>query len=483
MRKHILPLFVLLSGCMGTADSAANDPQVYAAYTMLAPTQKGGVQVYARAIVDGAHISDQQCPQLLPSSGEVIKTQARRLNPDPDNFPVTVCEAVINPDTRYRLSYGGIELAPVTLAPEHIQVFGDSGCKSSVCEGASAAQPFAQLADLGAKQTKQLILHMGDFNYRGTSGSISKDIYAYDAGDGGYGGPSCGLTETYYSQNASGSPKPDTWQSWQADLFAPAKSLLASAPWVFARGNHELCSRAGPGWFYFLGPGSDLPGGIAQQSCPYQGEFSQPPSEASGHIVMIDPYLLELDSLALWVMDSANACDSRAPQTLTRHYRDQYSRLQQVASQVKTPLWMMTHRPLWGQSGPVGTPSITDMLQTALKTTQSQQLPPEVSLSLSGHMHIYQSLAFGKDSGRPPQLVVGNSGVSLRSTGANSGFSAQIDGKRAQGNTQGEFGYISIKLEKDQQWQGQFYNTQGKVFLECGSKQAEQGKALCQIAR
>lgn len=198
---------------------------------------------------------------------------------------------------------------------------------------------------------------------------------------------------------------------------------------------------------------------------------------------MLDPYLLELESLALWVMDSANACDSRSPQTLTRQYRDQYAQLQRLASRVKTPLWMMTHRPLWGQSGPVGTPSITDMLQTALKTTLSQQLPSEVSLSLSGHMHIYQSLTFGKGSDRPPQLVVGNSGVSLSQTGANSGFSTQIDGKRAQGNTQGEFGYISIKLEKDHQWQGQFYNTQGQVFLDCGSKQAEQGKALCQIAR
>ena len=29
----------------------------------------------------------------------------------------------------------------------------------------------------------------------------------------------------------------------------PAAELLATAPWVVARGNHELCSRAGLGWF------------------------------------------------------------------------------------------------------------------------------------------------------------------------------------------------------------------------------------------
>lgn len=63
-----------------------------------------------------------------------------------------------------------------------------------------------------------------------------------------------GLPET-------GRSLPDSWEAWRADFFAPAAPLLSRAPWVPARGNHELCSRAGPGWFYFLDPHSDLLGG------------------------------------------------------------------------------------------------------------------------------------------------------------------------------------------------------------------------------
>ena len=42
--------------------------------------------------------------------------------------------------------------------------------------------------------------------------------------------------------------------AWEADFFAPAKALLAAAPWIVVRGNHESCNRAGQGWWRFLDP-------------------------------------------------------------------------------------------------------------------------------------------------------------------------------------------------------------------------------------
>src|SRR5580693_3599603 len=42
------------------------------------------------------------------------------------------------------------------------------------------------------------------------------------------------------------------WDSWNADFFEPAVPLLAAAPWIMVRGNHEDCSRAGEGWFRFM---------------------------------------------------------------------------------------------------------------------------------------------------------------------------------------------------------------------------------------
>jgi Calcineurin-like phosphoesterase len=50
------------------------------------------------------------------------------------------------------------------------------------------------------------------------------------------------------------SPYGDNWPAWQADFFKPAAALLASAPWIATRGNHEICERAGAGYFRFLDP-------------------------------------------------------------------------------------------------------------------------------------------------------------------------------------------------------------------------------------
>ena len=44
----------------------------------------------------------------------------------------------------------------------------------------------------------------------------------------------------------------DTMQGWFADFFWPARPLLAAAPWLQARGNHEICSRAGHGWHLLM---------------------------------------------------------------------------------------------------------------------------------------------------------------------------------------------------------------------------------------
>ena len=52
----------------------------------------------------------------------------------------------------------------------------------------------------------------------------------------------------------AGSPYGDNWAVWQKDFFNPAAPLLAAAPWVLVRGNHELCDRGGHGWFRLLDP-------------------------------------------------------------------------------------------------------------------------------------------------------------------------------------------------------------------------------------
>ncbi|MGC0119310.1 metallophosphoesterase [Pseudoalteromonas piscicida] len=478
MRIIIAIATLNLIACSSTFAVQQANTKVLGAYSMFAPSTTEAPNIYARVVVDGVLSDANQCPSLLFGK-KSMPMQLRAMRPNQTHFPVSVCEAKISPNTAYTVSDSQFSLAPVTFDPNKIAVFGDTGCKSSVCENNTAAEPFKTLAEQGAKQQPQLLLHMGDFNYRGTGGAISGDTYAYDAGDGGYGGTSCGLNDTYYSQNAINSPRPDTWSNWQADFFAATTNLSATAPWIFARGNHELCSRAGIGWFYFFGPGANLPDAVEQQQCPSQGDYNQPPQSASAHIIVQNSYTINLKPLSVWVMDSANACDASADNGLTKVYQQQYQRLNVRSELLKAkPMWIMSHRPIWGVEDPTTKDTLNVMLQTALKNTRQGKLPKHVTLSLAGHMHIYQSSTFAASTARPAQIVVGNSGVSLSDTNAFSEFDYALDSQNAIVNEQGKFGFLSIKLGRDGAWQGEFLDESGAAFLTCSSETTDK-QAVC----
>ena len=247
---------IMLAGCSGETPEQVQSPRQSTvksqpavdtyAYTMLAPSKKGGQLIYARIVIDQENTN---CPALTGEDSTRIATQRRPMYPTPVttelDFPVTVCEAAIEPDTSYSNTALNIQLDAVTLRPETIQVYGDSGCEpNKPCTGNEPSPQFQSLTSIGAGKDVDLILHMGDYNYRGTSGHLGEikspsgameKVWAYDAGDGVTGDPQCGLTSTYYSQNAASSPRPDNWENWQSDFFASAESLLGKAPWVFAR--------------------------------------------------------------------------------------------------------------------------------------------------------------------------------------------------------------------------------------------------------
>jgi len=204
----------------------------------------------------------------------------------------------------------------VVEAPTRIAVFGDSGCEPKDQEGCGLDDPqwpFPALARAAAMSRPDLVLHVGDYNYRGTPSGFTTTVdgkqverWYYDAGDGAEPSEKCGLPGPYLSQNSTGNPDADRWEAWWSDFFQPAGDLLTAAPWVFVRGNHELCSHAGPGWFYFLDASSDLPeGGGRQLACPSQdGE-----GPALPHLQLVEPQVLHLGDLDLVSIDSANACD------------------------------------------------------------------------------------------------------------------------------------------------------------------------------
>ncbi len=455
MKKLFAALAFLIAG------SVHADP--YAAYVLLAESPTGSTVAYARVIVDAG----KPCPALVGGK-EKIATKPRR---NPHGFKVQVCEARY-PFGRSLTVEGGPQLPKVTGTPARIAVLGDSGCKPKDQAGCGLDDPqwpLPTLAKAAAASHPDLVLHVGDYNYRGTPSGFKVTVdgqeaqrWYYDAGDGSEPSEPCGLPGPYYSQNSTGNKDADSWDAWWLDFFQPAGPLLTAAPWVFARGNHELCSHAGPGWFYFLDASSDLPGGGHQLACPSQdGE-----GPALPHLQLVEPQVLHLGDLDLLVLDSANACDQLPG--LVDVYRRQ---LTQAAKRLKgKTVWLQSHRPIWGvaddaeplygcdgkpQTGPaMPYAEMNQTLQCALQGETGDTLIHRLDQILVGHMHRFEALSFAAPSHRPPTLVVGNSGVAEDPEPPTGAFAQTVDGAPALGFSLAQFGYLELTRGSHGQWQG-----------------------------
>ncbi|MCP4699036.1 MAG: hypothetical protein GY862_19615 [Gammaproteobacteria bacterium] len=222
---------VLLSAitAMAASSAMAKDASQMYAYSLLAQSKQGGTMAYARVITN----QKASCKKLTltASDGQSIQLAPRK---NPHHFPVAVCEAVIPFEQALTVSGTHITLGAVKMNPEHIVVYGDSGCKAKQCSD-QMATPFINLARAGArmKPAPDLIVHMGDYNYRGTGSTIyagNTSVKTYDAGDDHPDDPNCSLSNYYYSRNGKYSIQADNWKDWQLDFFEPARSLLPAGP-------------------------------------------------------------------------------------------------------------------------------------------------------------------------------------------------------------------------------------------------------------
>lgn len=513
-RRAPLCLFaVLLLGC--TPPATGNPPPAAAVHGhfVLLGQARGETVAYARVVLDPGY----SCPSV--TGGSTVLAMTTRDN-DP-GFPVIVCEARIGFDEtlKIELQDATLDLPPVRRDPRRIVVFGDTGCKLAKegedggCPAGSPAEPFASLARSAAQPPPDLILHMGDYNYRGTPGPIyfterqqdgtltQVEQWPYDAGDGSTADAACEQRPgtRFWSQNAANANFPDTWEAWRDDFLSPAGELLSAAPWVFTRGNHELCSRAGPGWFYLLDPSSNLaPGGGAQERCPEV----RPAADPVDQVVLSEPYAVDLGSLTLVVLDSANACDSFTQATFTGRYEEQLKSIARLVAEKETA-WLLSHRPLWGVTGFEADKStgcsdenrygcINQTLQKALDEALAGALPENVRLLLAGHMHRFQSLSF-PDASRPPVVVVGTGGVALDPSPPVGALSVAVDGEVARGVATGAvvevdaeekeaFGFLDIQFNADGTWSGTLHDPAEELTLaRCGSEQAAAGQ-VCELS-
>jgi hypothetical protein len=411
MRYGLLALALGLAPC----SAAAQSPTLETAYVVL-----GAQGAVARAILANA----TQCPAITIDGAQ--QTMAVRALPDA-TCPVLVCERSIPSGA----TSASIENSPLPLpktALKSIVAFGDTGCRLKASKrkakdrdgddpgkfqacNVPALWPFAQLAASVAAAKPDLIIHVGDYVYRESA-----------------------CPPPPRGQGCARSPYGDDWPTWKADFFAPAAPALRAAPWIVVRGNHEICKRAGPGYFRLLDPA--------------------PATAAPSCTELIRHYTVTVAGQSFIVLDSSDAADACPCDTAA--YAADFAAMRPAPG-----TWLVSHRPVWGFRSHRKTINAT--LQQALP---DGRLPDGITLALAGHIHLWEVLSFADK--RPPQFVLGTGGTLL--TGKIKGT---LTGEKIGGTTVSygradlRFGFTTFEPATQGGWTATFRDVSGKSYFGC----------------
>jgi len=326
---------------------------------------------------------------------------------------------------------------PLPAPARRIVILGDTGCriqslKVQACNDLRA-WPFAEVARLAAARKPDLVIHVGDYYYRESPCPLELKACA-------------------------GSPSGDRWDTWQAEFFAPAAPLLAAAPWVFARGNHETCDRGGRGWFLLLdaGPRPD--------ACP----------------AYAIPFAVRTGDLNLYVVDSGPSPDRGHSRADVAAMSAQLDRLGPALDLGHG--WIITHRPVWGLA-PIARLGPSAPFAVALNFTEQDAVRGRtlggVQMVVSGHVHHFQALDFGPR--RPAQLVVGTGGDIGEKADLARVYTENrmIDGLSADVFSFSRYGYYL--MEKDgEDWAGTFHDAGDRVRARC---RLHERRLICKAVR
>jgi hypothetical protein len=359
-----------------------------------------------------------------------------------------VCEAPLAPGAS-SARVGGRSLPLPVAEPRRIVVIGDTGCRIKAAEQAyqdcSDPQqwPFATIAAAAARENPDLVLHVGDYHYR--------------------------ESECPASQICAGSVWGYGWEAWQADFFAPARPLLAAAPWVVTRGNHEECSRAGQGWFRMLEARPYAP----QRSC------DDPRDDAVADFS--EPYAVPLGGhWQLVVFDSAVASrppDPARPRDRQREarYREQMQAVAALAAAPDMHSIFVSHHPVLGFTvGPAGIEFGNPALLQAMRAVNgTAYFPAGIALALHGHVHAFEAIDF--NSAHPASIVAGHGGDNLDAelSGAIAATYPQAEGVRIGSVAHSSsFGYLLLERQADG-WTVHARRSNGSPLTTCHLRDAQ----------
>jgi hypothetical protein len=368
-------------------------------------------------------ITDDLCPQVIfdgmatPMSvraepGEKIE------NVKPAAFPVRSCEVAV-PQGAVAATLDGRVLPLARPNPQRILVFGDTGCRLDRntlqdCDD-PAAWPFPKIAAAAAKARPDLVIHVGDYHYRELQCPAERSGCAHSPW--GYG-----------------------FDAWYADFFEPAAPLLAAAPWIMVRGNHEDCARAGEGWVRFL---DRLP---ASATC----------RDLTGIFVA------RLGDFGIVVADGARAEDPKGDMSGLAGLL--HRQLADVVAKVPAEAWFVTHRPLNAiRSAPDRPTNVVD--NAVQESAFGGVMPAGVRMTVAGHIHFFQAVDFG--GSRPPQLVVGTGGDVLAAVPPLSIAGSDINGRKVViSATYSGFAYM-VWDRTGNLWVGTLFDADGRALSHC----------------
>jgi hypothetical protein len=387
-----------LGGCAGPLPRAERDAAQPAktlhAYVVLGEEGRPVARVVTSAADCPAIELDGRVEAMdvraLPATILLRPTRSDPADSKPSAFPVLTCERVV-PQGVQRATVEGRVLPLPRPRPERIVVVGDTGCRLKRSDNAfqacndPAAWPFAEVATAAASYGPDLVIHVGDYHYREN---------ACPPGNAG----------------CAGSPWGYGWDAWEADLFTPAGKLLAAAPWIVVRGNHESCNRAGQGWWRFLDPRPLADGRDCNDPArDAQGDYSEPYAVPLGTAAAAHTQLVVFDSSLAGIAPLAPEAAMYAT------YRAQLERAFALAER-RPQTFFMNHHPILAFA-----PNVDDKtsphpgnqaLQSVLRGLHPIVLfPPNVHALLAGHVHPFQVVSFSTP--QPAQFVSGNGGVSL----------------------------------------------------------------------
>lgn len=449
----------VLSGMLVLAACSSIGPKTDQSATRL---QAGWVvlgeqgQAVARAIT-----TDTVCPSLVQDGvasamqvrapAETIAVRKTASEPELSKasaFPVLTCEAPLKAATR-SASIAGQDLPLPKPVAQKIVVIGDTGCRLKLKDkyfqscNDSEKWAFREMVETAARFQPDLVVHVGDYQYRENP-----------CPEG--------------NKECAGSPWGYGWDTWQADFFSPAATLLKAAPWVVVRGNHESCTRAGQGWWRFMDPRPLQQGRDCNlEKDDVTGDYSAPYAVPLGKVGKQSAQFIVFDSSK--VPNKELAKDGVAYQT----YLAQFKTVNQLSKNADFNIFI-NHHPVLGFAVEKNPSNGFDMrpgnlaLQDVMQTLNANRLFPDtIQATISGHVHLFEALTYTTD--HPVQFVTGNGGSSLDMPLKTPlpADSAPYKGAHLDFfSNSNDVGFTTLEREQNG-WKVQAWNKQGKLLTEC----------------